>query len=363
MALCQIRSGTIRLILLCLLIIQVHGVAQFRQSDAGWYTYVDRIDPGSASTLMAATQRFYQEMVQQHSDYLADGYPEPVMVAGMVVNGQIWLSSSRSYKESEGGRVTTSYPSQSPPQLKAALDECFKNFGPHRRNSNCAEIMLLALYLEETGAPGFPVQVPLAIYGKGVQSGRIGWHHPCTQDGMKNGCEQVVLHTFSFNVLTRRGLLSGAKPKKPAAPGQSAATTKGIGRSIPFKTGRLVPKGQSSSSSRQGKTSSGSSRSPSSSSKSLPGSSNSPTAPRKVCRRDLVDELSLADQLLPRNLDVLNYRGFDDSEMHMLGERDLDDLVYLDSRDVYDFFEPLQTRDFDLDSEHEIRDLLEELYI
>ena len=84
------------------------------------------------------------------------------------------------------------YPNSFPTPLKTSLDSCFLFHGPHRTNVACAEPMLLAFYLEETGEQNIPLNTPLIVYGRAGLSGKHGFQKPCSRDGMNSGCKGTV---------------------------------------------------------------------------------------------------------------------------------------------------------------------------
>lgn len=98
----------------------VHGAATFCESPLGYYSYVDRLGSGSKDNVKEAVKRFYEEMQAPHSQY--PRFPKPKTAVGMVVNGEVWLSSSRSFQEGSGGKVTTKYPGTFPDVPKEALE-------------------------------------------------------------------------------------------------------------------------------------------------------------------------------------------------------------------------------------------------
>ena len=192
------------------------------QSDF-YYNYVERISYGTEAGLEAAVKTFYEEMVEVHKEYIKDGYPQPMMAAGMVVGGDYWLATSGSYVKG-GSKEKDAYPPYFPKVLRTALDECFQEFSKHKKNSNCAEMRLLALYFEETREESLPAGTPLAVYGKGGESQMIQFHHPCSTDIYGSGCKSVVVSQFKMKVLTRRTISARKSKDKP------------------IKSGRAVPK-------------------------------------------------------------------------------------------------------------------------
>ena len=157
--------------------------------------------------------------------------------------------------------------------------------------------------------------MPLAVYGTGQLSSQVKYHHPCVADGMRSGCEHVVRNTFSMDVLTRRSLSARANPKPPASkPKSGTSGGKPLGQSIPFKTGKNVPKGSSSGA-------------------------------KKVHRRS-VDDAFFSKWLEARDIDMLYERGLGDDFDATLNERDLDEFDgILYQRDMEDSSYLYQPRD------------------
>lgn len=187
------------------------------ESEFGYYAYIGAYrtkgDPLGLSEVKALAELEYLDMKAVHSKW--PEYPEPKMVAAMAVDGVLWLSSGGA-----GGRFQGKFPADFPNELKTELDNCYGPVG-HGRNGKCAEIMLLAFYMRETGTNRIPSNAPMAVYGYGSVSGQTGFHQPCWDSPTGGGCFRLIENTHHFNIgkrsiLNRRAVKAAEKPALPA---------------------------------------------------------------------------------------------------------------------------------------------------
>ena len=155
---------------------------------------------------------------------------------------------------------------------------------------------LLAIWLEESGLNTLPRNVPLAVYGYGVESKNSGYHHPCSQDVDGSGCRQVVRNTFRMNILPRRAILvhkgigkgpsslSGAKGQSSLTGPKGGEGSEIQGHDFPIRSVQSITKGEKPNPAWSSTKPSSSSKPPSKSPGKFPGKlpTNPPTkAPGK----------------------------------------------------------------------------------
>ena len=146
-------------------------------------------------------------------------WPLPAMMAGIAIDGKIWLASS---SKTDFGPKPAKYPADFPEVLKKAMDDCVPVI-KHRRRGACAEPMVLAYYIAKTGKSDFR-NVHISAYGT-KKSGE-GFHKVCDMDADGYGCDELIKHLGIIDV-----------------DGLAAHQQRSVAKRDPVDQGRPVPKG------------------------------------------------------------------------------------------------------------------------